>query len=499
MSLPGVLPIKDLSTRELLYGARRTTHRYELLEHDPATGIDNLIGFLDGVQSGGSLTWNASQPVKKSGNLRVADLPTAAAGLIRIADVDIVTTRIRPVRVIDGLPEMPLSIYVVTASPEQWSGTGRVYAVEMHDKSTVLAQDSFDETFTAPDDVPVLTIVKQIVESSGERIDVDASDLRTLTSPKVYGPDSSKLGIINDLLAAVGYRSLFVDGTGAFRTVLADRPATRSVRYSMLNDAEGQKLIRELTDGDESIYSPDWTRDRNVYKVPNRIKAVQRTTGDLEPLTGIATNENPDSPFSQPRRGRWIVHTEMNVETPDYGRSTIAALTEFSDDLQAFRATTSGNSAWTNKSKALADAGMAAAAILMSTMSTLPTVVAFSNAASAFNTSVYATTPVETTVDNNANTLSATALAAVTSGSVKAIADQQAFLNEKAHLILIAMSSVQASVSVKCLPIPLELLDAIIFESTPAGINARHTVQQAGISLRFDGLMALELLEVIDL
>src|SRR5690554_3814614 len=108
----GVIPVRDLTTREILYGARTTSHRYERLQHDPVSGDDSLIGFLDGVQPGGKLSWSSGARVKKSGNMDVLDIGAAAAGLVRIGDLNLVTTRIRPVLVVDGLPEMPLGVYV---------------------------------------------------------------------------------------------------------------------------------------------------------------------------------------------------------------------------------------------------------------------------------------------------------------------------------------------------------------------------------------------------
>jgi hypothetical protein len=386
---PGVIPIRDLTTREILYGARSTTIRYELLEHNAATGVDSLIGYLDGVRDDGTVRGSAAASVKKSGTLSVLDLPTAAAGLTRIADVDIITTRIRPVLVVDGLPEMPWSVYVVTASPERWSGTGRTFSIELHDKSTVLEQDAVEVTFTAPTGTAVLSIVKTVIESAGERIDIDASDTRTLTSPLVWDAGTSKLKIVNDLLNAIAYNALWVDSVGSFRATATTRPAQRSIRYSALNDDDGQRLMRELADGAESIYGTEWARDRDTYKVPSKVVAIAAGTGAAGPLSGVATN------LAAP-----VVRVKVlpGVEVPE----------------------------GTDASKI-------------------------------------------------------------------------AFLEAKARQSLIASSSVQAAVSLKCLPIPLELLDAIRFASAPAGIDARHTVQSYELQLRFDGLMSLELQEVVDL
>ena len=394
----GALPVLDATTESILYGARETSFRFELLSHDPATGVDSFAGVLDGVEADGSLRFQSGAAVKKSGSVTIADLETAGAGKTRIADVDLLSARLRPVRVIEGLPEEPLGVYVFVASPEQWSGTGRKFTVELLEKSTVLEQDAVAATYTAATGTPILSIVQSVVASAGERINVDLSDARQLSTAQVWPAGTSKLRIVNDLLAALNYNSLWMDGEGQFRATPWVAPADRSIRYSLLNDEAGNRLVRELTDGAQSIYLPEWKRDRDTYRVPNRVVAVAAGNGTGLPLSATVDNTDPLSPFSIPSRGRTIVRVVDGVDVP------------------------SG-----------------------------------------------------------------------TTGEVTA------FLTARARQTLIAASSVQATVEVSCLPIPIELLEAVRFASTPAGVDARHIVRSVSMPLRFDGMLALELEEVVSL
>jgi len=401
----GILPLRDLTTREILYGSRETSFRFELLSHDSSTGVDSLAGYLDGVDpSTGGLNWESGASVKKSGTMSVTDVPVAREGLTRVADVDLLTVRVRPVRVIEGLPETPLSVYLLNASPEAWSGTGRTYELVLHDKSTVLAQDAVAESFTAGTSDPILEIVADVIASAGERITVDGSDTRKLSFPSTWEAGTSKLTIVNDLLRdSLGYNALWVDGLGNFRATPYVAPGDRSVRYSVLNDEEGNRLQRELVDGPESIYSPEWTRDRVNYKVPNRVIAVASGAGDGPALVGMATNDSASSPYSTVSRGRVITLDSgpLMVDVPDFSAEG----------------------------------------------------------------------------DPEAATV--------------------AFLEAAAQRSLSARSAVQSAVSVKALPIPLELMDAIRFAHTPAGVDALHTVRSAVIPFAYDGWMDLELQEVI--
>ena len=387
-----IIPEPELTTEQRLYSSRTTRYRWEVLTHDPATGREALAGFLDGVTAG-SVKWSSNTAVKGSGSVTVADLDVAQPGYLTCSQVNLVNARIRPVLVIDGLPEIPLSVYVITAAPETWATTGRSCTLELHDKATRLDQDAVTETFTAPTDAPILTIIRQVIESAGERIDVDPTVTDTLANARVYEVGTTKLAIVNDLLDTLGWNSLWVDGQGAFRVTPYIRPAARPITYDILNG-----LPRELVDGEQGIYTPNWTRDLDSFGVPNQVTATASGSADAEPLTGIWQNTDPGSPYSYPSRGFWITTALTNVEVPD------------GTDQQKIAA-----------------------------------------------------------------------------------------LNNRAWQTGLAMSSPQAKVTVKHLPLPLRTSDVLRFRSIPAGIDARHVVTSISLDCQPTGLMTTELQEVIDL
>lgn len=387
----GIIPIRVISTDDVLYGERETSYRWEVLEH--SAGSDHLVGYLDGVIEGSpSLTWSLYASVKGGGNLKVSDLDRAQPGFLTIAQVSLASARLRPVLVIEGLPEIPFGVYLISAAPEEWSDAGRIYNLELLDRGTVLDQDALEQTFTVDASTPILTAVATVIASAGESITVDGAATATLPNPMVWPAGTSKLQVVNDLLAALNYNSLWVDGLGNFRATPYVVPAKRSLSYELLN------AKRELVDGEDSIYAPEWSRDLDMFEVPNKVVAVQSATGDAPALIGSYSNLDPTSPFSYQARGRWITKTLEGVQTPD---------------------------------------GTDAEVIV--------------------------------------------------------------FLQAKAQQSLIASSAVQASVSVKHLPIPIRVSDAMRFANTPAGIDARHTVTSIKLQASSLGLMESTLQEVIDL
>lgn len=317
-----IVPVPEVTTESALYGDRTTTYRWEVLAH--ADGVDHLVGILDGVVDGApALTWSLYSAVKGGGQLRVADLAEAKPGMLRVADISLESARLRPVCVIDGLPEIPLSVFLISSAVEDWSATGRVWALELLDRCTVPDQDKTEESYALPAGTLILPAVRDVLASAGEHINIDASVTAALAAAMVWPAGTSKLQIANDLLEAAGYSALWVDGVGAFQATPYVVPANRSTVYEVLGTP------RELVDGEQAIYDPGWSRDRDAYEVPNKVIAIQSATGDdPDALTGVWTNEDPASPFSYPSRGRWITSVLEGVDVPDGTSAEITAFLE---------------------------------------------------------------------------------------------------------------------------------------------------------------------------
>lgn len=304
-----IIPIKSLTTSEVLYGDRVTAYRWEVLEH--SNGIDQLVGILDGV-SDGTLSWTQNAAVKGSGKAQVIDLEAAEPGRLRIGQLKLESVRLRPVCVIAGLPENPLGVFLVSNATEEWEDTGRVWNLELLDRCTVPSQDVVDQSYAVPAGALILQTVKAILASCNEFIAVNESSTLATSGGMVWEAGTSKLKIINDLLDAAGYNSLWMDGTGNLMATPRVLPADRSIQYEMLG------VPRELRDGQQSIYEPRWTRDRDSFDVPNKVIAVEAAGGeDTAALVGQWTNEDPASPYSYVARGRWIPHVLDSVEVPE--------------------------------------------------------------------------------------------------------------------------------------------------------------------------------------
>jgi len=310
MAVP-FIPVRIRSTQDVLYGDRVTSYTWEVLSHDVTTGVDSLVGTLDGV-SEGQLGWSLYQQVKGGGSAQVIDLETAAAGMLRIAELSLASLRLRPVCKVVGLLDQPLGTYLVTSAKEQWEATGRTWSLELLDRCTVPAQDLIDQTYSVAAGTGILQEVKNLLMSSGEYISIDESNTMATSTGMVWEAGTSKLNIINDLLNVADYNALWMDGWGNFKATPRVLPADRAINYELLG------IPRELRSGELSIYDPSWTLERDSFNVPNKVIAVQAAGGEDEPaIVGVWTNEDVNSPYSYPRRGRWIPYVLDSVETPE--------------------------------------------------------------------------------------------------------------------------------------------------------------------------------------
>lgn len=258
---------------------------FELLDSE-----DRPIGELDGVGGG-----NAEI---------VAQAPLGGAGRMVIdgqQNIDWASNRVRAWYHQDET-QWPVGTYLFASPTEQHSDLGvTTFDVGLLTKMNVPAEDKVATRFSVAAGSAIIPTAVNVLTSTGEtRIAVTASSA-VLTSALTWPAGTSKLEIINDLLQAAGYWSLWCDGWGQFRIEPYVDPKNRGVAY-------------KFEHGPRSLHFADWSREQNMADVPNRFLAIGRGDDENPPLIGIAKNDNPASPFSYQARGRWITATEEGVE-----------------------------------------------------------------------------------------------------------------------------------------------------------------------------------------
>lgn len=259
--------------------------RFTLLDEQ-----DQPLNDLDGV-TGGGCEIVAQSALGGSGTLTLDH---------RGQHIDWMRHRVRTVFT-DGDLSWPVGVFLLTSPKEKHTGALLTYEVGLLTKMNVIAEDSLEERFSLAAGTPIIQTVVDLIESTGEtRIAVTGSAV-TLSAGLTWDAGEPKLTVINDLLQAAGYWSLWCDGEGQFRVEPYRDPANRPVAHTFAH-------------GEASLHFPEWEREQNHSDVPNRFIAVGNGDEETPPLVGVATNENPDSPYSYQARGRWITEKEDGVE-----------------------------------------------------------------------------------------------------------------------------------------------------------------------------------------
>jgi len=277
-------------TTNPVHGNRIQTFTYELLDDGeaPKGSLTNVIG--------GAVEWHANAAVKAGGKISVVRQGTG--------NVQWLNRRVKITMNIEGKGSYPLGVFIPSAPVEEWSDTEMIWEVELLDKCSILDNDYVLNAYALDAGTNVTTAVRTLITSTGEQAGSITDGTETLTKAMTWESGTSKLEIINDLLEAGNYLSLRTDGNGQFRVEKNRLPKSRPV-------------VHEFIDNSKSIYTPQFSYEKDIYSIPNKVVLIAQGDGAAEGMKAIATNENPASPYSYQSRGRWIVDVTKGVEATD--------------------------------------------------------------------------------------------------------------------------------------------------------------------------------------
>lgn len=181
--------------------------------------------------------------------------------------------RVRPYLTLsDGVDSarFNLGVYVLT-TPEQSLDPLATWDVEGLDKMTLL-QGAVGDSYTVAAGTNYLAAIRAAIASAGAGTNVlldPAAAAKVLPSamvwPLVENGAATWLRVVNDLLAAIGYRALWVDENGTYRAEPYVTPADRAIEWRFLADDHLATIVGE-----------DRTVARDVWNVPNVWRFVRR-------------------------------------------------------------------------------------------------------------------------------------------------------------------------------------------------------------------------------
>lgn len=216
--------------------------------------------------------------------------------------------QIRPHVTIKGLSEAALGTFLPSTPISTYKDGSQTWDVELLDRTSMISEDYFSQTYSIPDGVNVVDRVWEILRSTGAAVGnpPPASSLpsgvaTTLTKGRTWEAGTNKLTIVNDILEAAGYMPLWADAEGKFRLSKSVAAKNRPVAY-------------EFVDGENCIYKPEFTVEQDIYSIPNRVVMIGQGDSDTAAPVATATNTDRRSPSSYQNRGRWITDVTRGVD-----------------------------------------------------------------------------------------------------------------------------------------------------------------------------------------
>lgn len=269
-----------------------TGHRQERFSVELLSNDDESLGFLDGVE-GGSLKWNANADLPGSGEITLLGLSQA---------INFSRDRIRVWWEVTGNDPWPLGVYVLSAPSTQYSSDGKYYRLILTDKLSVVSEDVLLETLQIPAGGNIVEAAVDQVRLTGENRIAYTESEATLTNDVTFSPGTSRREVINTLLTACGYWSLWTDRQGQFRIEPYVAPADRAV-------------VWPFEEGQTSIHSPEWEHELSLWEATNTVVLTSQPDDDDNFWKAYAVDDNPESPTSVIAMGRVLnAIVEENVE-----------------------------------------------------------------------------------------------------------------------------------------------------------------------------------------
>jgi hypothetical protein len=278
----------------LTKGSRVTLGRWEVLRRSDGTSK----GFLVGVEPGSRIAHDYLADIKRTCSLSVRETPgtTAQAGEITWSSVDVEGDTLVPWFYLTmpdgGLAKWRKGMFIMEAGQRGTRQGGGVYrSINGQDQTVILNRDLATTVgFYQVAAGTILTAqVKLILADAGiTRISIPDS-AATLPTTRLWEQGTTMLKLVNELLSAAGYGSIFFDDAGVATANPYVVPADRAIAHTYRDDSA-------------SVIYPAMGDSLDVFDVPNRWVSVV-SQSDRAPITSTFNNVSPSSPTSQVSRG----------------------------------------------------------------------------------------------------------------------------------------------------------------------------------------------------
>jgi hypothetical protein len=137
-----------------------------------------------------------------------------------------------------GYAEFPLGVFLLSTPPRTAEPSGKIRReVDAYDQLQVLMDDVVDVRYTVTAGTNYIVAIKALLDSAGITLQNLTATISVLPAARDWDPGTTKLKIINDLMGAINYRSLFFDEDGIATAMPYQSPAARASEYTYIDDS----------------------------------------------------------------------------------------------------------------------------------------------------------------------------------------------------------------------------------------------------------------------
>lgn len=193
-----------------------------------------------------------------------------------------------------GWAEFPLGVFLLSTPEEGFRVGGTIRDIEAYDQGIILMQGTVDGRYLIPSGTKFTDALANIFQAVGiTRYNITPT-AKTLPVDREWDRGATYLSIINELLKAMNYYSVWFDGDGYAICAPYVLPSLAPSEYT-------------YAEGDMSVIRTDsLTRRKDLFNVPNKWVYVV-SQADREELKSVYVNDSANSPLSTGNRGITIV------------------------------------------------------------------------------------------------------------------------------------------------------------------------------------------------
>lgn len=292
------------------WGTQMVDFRFDVLD----TAL-NYKSTLTSVLSG-NVSHDALSDIKRKARFQLRDDST----------VNYLSDRIQPWAMVyvpprimsDGTPavggyaEFPLGVFLLSTPEEDFQVGGTIRDIEAYDQNHILLSDKVDGRYLIPAGTLFTDALTTLLSGAGVTRQNVTPSTTALPVDREWDRGTPKLTILNELLKALNYFSVWFDGEGYAVCSPYVLPSASASEYT-------------YAEGDSSVIATDSLRRRkDLFNIPNKwVYTVSQA--DRAEMTSIYVNDSPSSDLSTISRGITI----PDVRTVDAAdQATLDALVQ---------------------------------------------------------------------------------------------------------------------------------------------------------------------------